>query len=82
MDGDPVVILSFTAEKAFNRAEQGFLFSALEKFNLGPKFIELVKLLNSDLLVVVSKMAYYQTDFLSTEAAVKVVPLSLLVLDC
>lgn len=63
----PAFIISLDAEKAFDRVEWPFLFAVLEKFGLGPKFINLVKALYSDPVVAVNTNGLMSEGFPSAQ---------------
>lgn len=51
---NPALIVSLDAEKAFDRVEWSFLFLLLEKFGLGPNFINIIKTFYSDPVATVN----------------------------
>ena len=60
------LLVSFDFEKAFNTVEWQALYSSLEKFNFGPRFIHMVKIIFTNPLVCASNNGYWSEFFVPT----------------
>lgn len=75
------LIISLDAEKAYNRIEWFYLFSALESFGLGGDFIKLVKLLYHSLRVSVIVNGMQSSEFVLSRSNRQGDPMSPLIFD-
>ena len=72
----PAYVLSIDFRKAFDSVEWPALFHVMEKFNFGPKFIQLVKLCLQDFSTSVLNHGYRSEFFLVTRGLKQGCPLS------
>ena len=71
-----IVLVDF--EKAFDSIEWDFLFKTLEAFNFGPKFIDWIRLLYTDISSCVGNNGYYSNYFKLTRGIRQGCPISAL----
>lgn len=75
----PCTVLSLDAEKAFDRSECDFLWSVLERFNLGTEFISMIKVLYANPSAMVITGGNCSTQFPVSRGCCQGCPISPLI---